>query len=72
MEKNNEVSKELAKHLYVYENSTEFIKDIHNGIENVTVQMEDTKKSLEQVKYYFKEYWFYLFDLIKAELFRTI
>ncbi len=45
----NEVSKELAKHLSVYENSTEAIKDIHNVIENVTVQIEDTKKSLEQV-----------------------
>lgn len=59
VEKNNtvnEVSKELAKHLCVYENSTEVIKDIHNGIENVTVQMEDTKKSLEQVKYNSLEY----------------
>ncbi|GBC06089.1 hypothetical protein RclHR1_06610012 [Rhizophagus clarus] len=54
VEKNNpvnEVSKELAKHLYVYENSIEVIKDIHNGIENVTVQMEDTKKSLGQVRF---------------------
>ena len=52
VEKNNtvnEVSKELVKHLSVYENSAEVIKDIHNGVENVTVQMEDTKKSLEQV-----------------------
>ncbi|RIA92540.1 hypothetical protein C1645_62285 [Glomus cerebriforme] len=46
-----EVSQELAKHLNVYENNDEVMKDIHNGIENVTVQMEDTKKSLEQVRF---------------------
>jgi hypothetical protein len=59
VEKNNTVngvSKELAKHLCVYENSNEVIKDINNSIENVTIQMEDTKKSLEQVNYKFKEY----------------
>ncbi|CAG8479916.1 12762_t:CDS:2 [Funneliformis mosseae] len=46
----SKVSQELANHLNAYENSAEVMNDIRNTIETTTVQMEDTKRSLEQVR----------------------
>ncbi len=65
----NEISQELAKHLNVYELSTEVMKDIRNSIDTTTVQIEDTENSLEQVNIILK---ISLLNLIKKNTHRMI